>query len=148
MYADLGSRAFSNGDRGLFGLALDPSFPARPFVYVLYTFDGPVGGRKPLGRGRCEGLFDGACPVSGRLSRIEPDGAERVLVSGWCQQYPSHGVGDLTLVRTGCSTRAEARARATTASTPARPATSAAIPPARAGRYARRTRAWIAIRSA
>ena len=95
VYADLGSRVFSNGDRGLFGLALDPSFPARPFVYVLYTFDGPVGAREPLGRGRCEGLFEGACPVSGRLSRLEPDGSERVLLSGWCQQYPSHGVGDL-----------------------------------------------------
>jgi glucose/arabinose dehydrogenase len=96
VYADLGSRVFSNGDRGLFGLALHPSFPARPFVYVLYTFDGPVGGRRPLGRGRCQGLFEGACPVSGRLARIEPDGAERVLLSGWCQQYPSHGVGDLS----------------------------------------------------
>ena len=95
LYADLGSRVFSNGDRGLFGLALDPNFPARPFVYVLYTFDGPVGAREPLGRGRCEGLFEGACPVSGRLSRLGPDGSERVLLSGWCQQYPSHGVGDL-----------------------------------------------------
>ena len=95
VYADLGRRVFTNGDRGLFGLALDPSFPARPFVYVLYTFDGPVGAREPLGRRRCVGLFEGACPVSGRLSRLGPDGSERVLLSGWCQQYPSHGVGDL-----------------------------------------------------
>ena len=93
--ADLGGRVFSNGDRGLFGLALDPGFPARPYVYVFYTFDGPVAARDPLGRGRCKGLFEGACPVSGRLSRLGPNGAERVLLSGWCQQYPSHGVGDL-----------------------------------------------------
>ena len=93
--ADLGRRVFTNGDRGLFGLALDPSFPARPYLYVLYTFDGPIGAREPLGRARCKGLFDGACPVSGRLSRLGPDGTELVLLSGWCQQYPSHGVGDL-----------------------------------------------------
>jgi len=96
IYADLGRRVFSDGDRGLFGLALDPGFPARPFLYVLYTFDGPVGGREPLGRAPCKGLFEGACPVSGRLSRLEAGGRERVLLSGWCQQYPSHGVGDLT----------------------------------------------------
>lgn len=95
VYADLGRRVFSNGDRGLFGLALDPGFPERPYVYVLYTFAGPIGGREPLVRSRCTGLFKGACPVSGRLSRLGPNGAERVLLSGWCQQYPSHGVGDL-----------------------------------------------------
>ena len=95
VYADLGRRVFANGDRGLFGLALDPGFPARPFVYVLYTFDGPVEALEPLGRRRCRGLFEGACPVSGRLSQIGPEGAERVLLAGWCQQYPSHGVGDL-----------------------------------------------------
>jgi glucose/arabinose dehydrogenase len=93
--AELGSRVFTAGDRGLFGLALDPEFPARPFVYVLYTFDGPVDAKMPLGRRRCPGLFEGACPVSGRVSRLAPDGGERVLVAGWCQQYPSHGVGDL-----------------------------------------------------
>ena len=93
--ADLGRRVFSNGDRGLFGMALDPAFPARPYVYVLYTFDGPIGAREPLDRARCKGLFDGACRVSGRLSRLGPNGAERVLLTGWCQQYPSHGVGDL-----------------------------------------------------
>jgi glucose/arabinose dehydrogenase len=95
VFADLGRRVFTNGDRGLFGLALDPAFPARPYVYVLYTFDGPVGASKPLNRGRCEGLLEGQCPVSGRVSRLERGGRERVLLTGWCQQYPSHGVGDL-----------------------------------------------------
>jgi glucose/arabinose dehydrogenase len=95
VFADLGRRVFWNGDRGLFGLALDPAFPGRPYVYVLYTFDGPIGASRPLGRGACEGLLEGKCPVSGRLSRLERGGAERVLLSGWCQQYPSHGVGDL-----------------------------------------------------
>jgi glucose/arabinose dehydrogenase len=95
LYADLGSRVFTLGDRGLFGLALDPGFPERPYVYVLYTFDGPVGVREPLDRRRCPSLFQGGCPVSGRLSRLESGGREVVLVEGWCQQFPSHGVGDL-----------------------------------------------------
>lgn len=95
VFADLGERVFTNGDRGLFALALDPGFPERPYVYVLYTFDGPIGAREPLGRRGCRGLFEGRCPVSGRVSRLAPDGSETVLVSGWCQQYPSHGVGDL-----------------------------------------------------
>ena len=95
VFADLGHRVFTNGDRGLFALVLDPDFPKRLFVYVLYTFDGPVDAREPLGRRRCPGLFDGACPVSGRVSRLGADGSEVVLVAGWCQQYPSHGVGDL-----------------------------------------------------
>jgi glucose/arabinose dehydrogenase len=93
LWADLGERTFTLGDRGLFGLALAPGGP----VYVLYTFDGPVGATEPLGRRRCPELFDGGCVVSGRLSRIERGGRETVLVAGWCQQFPSHGVGDLVV---------------------------------------------------
>jgi glucose/arabinose dehydrogenase len=96
IFAELGPRLFRLGDRGLFGLALDPDFPRRPHVYVLYTFDGPVGAREPLDRPHCR-LFTGDCPVSGRLSRLTPGGGEQVLVAGWCQQFPSHGVGDLAL---------------------------------------------------
>ena len=33
--------------------------------------------------------------ISGRLSRIEPDGDEDVLIEDWCQQFPSHSVGSL-----------------------------------------------------
>jgi glucose/arabinose dehydrogenase len=96
VFADLGPRLYHLGDRGLFGLALDPAFPRRPRVYVLYTFDGPVGADEPPERPRCR-LFAGGCPVSGRLSLLVPGGRERVLVAGWCQQFPSHGVGDLAL---------------------------------------------------
>jgi glucose/arabinose dehydrogenase len=98
VWADLGERAFTLGDRGLFGLALGPDDGA---VYVLYTFDGPVGATEPLGRRRCPELFDGGCVVSGRLSRIERGGRETVLVAGWCQQFPSHGVGDLVFGEDG-----------------------------------------------
>ena len=92
LWADLGERTFTLGDRGLFGLALGPRDGA---VYVLYTFDGPVDANQPLGRRRCPKLFEGGCVVSGRLSRVERGGRETVLVAGWCQEFPSHGVGDL-----------------------------------------------------
>ena len=97
VFADLGRRIFRLGDRGLFGLALDPGFPQRQRLYVLYTFDGPVGASEPLGRRRCRPLFEGGCVVSGRLSMLEEGGRETVLLDGWCQQFPSHGVGDLVL---------------------------------------------------
>jgi glucose/arabinose dehydrogenase len=95
VFTDLGLRVFRLGDRGLFGLALDPAFPQQPRVYILYTFDGPVAATEPLRRRRCPPLFDGGCVVSGRLSLLEPGGRETVLLAGWCQQFPSHGVGDL-----------------------------------------------------
>jgi len=98
-WADLGSRTFTLGDRGLFGLALEPS--GDDAVYVLYTFDGPVDATEPLGRERCPELFKGGCVVSGRLSRLERGGRETVLVAGWCQQFASHGVGDLVLDEAG-----------------------------------------------
>ena len=98
LWADLGERTFTQGDRGLFGLALGPDDGA---VYVLYTFDGPVDATQPLGRRRCPELFAGGCVVSGRLSRIERGGRQTVLVAGWCQQFPSHGVGDLVFGEDG-----------------------------------------------
>ena len=35
------------------------------------------------------------CVVSGRLSRLAPGGHETPLITDWCQQYPSHSIGDL-----------------------------------------------------
>ena len=37
-------------DRGLLGMALDPDFPAEPYVYVLYTYDARSAGGAALGR--------------------------------------------------------------------------------------------------
>ncbi|MEK6276625.1 MAG: PQQ-dependent sugar dehydrogenase [Actinomycetota bacterium] len=39
LFADLSTNVHDYWDRGLLGLALDPQFPARPYVYVLYTYD-------------------------------------------------------------------------------------------------------------
>ena len=41
VFADLTGNVMDQWDRGLLGIALDPQFPTRPYVYVLYTYDAP-----------------------------------------------------------------------------------------------------------
>ena len=103
-FADLRTEVDNYWDRGLLGLALDPDFPATPYVYVLYTYDAPPGGTAPVWNDSCPGTpgptTDG-CVVSGRLARLTAagdtavPGSEKTLLWGWCQQFPSHSVGDL-----------------------------------------------------
>ena len=79
VYADLRSEVYNFWDRGLLGLALDPGFPATPNVYVLYSYDAPIGGAAP--RWGTIGFNTDACPtppaptgdgcvISARLSRL------------------------------------------------------------------------------
>ncbi|HEY8104317.1 MAG TPA: PQQ-dependent sugar dehydrogenase, partial [Gaiellaceae bacterium] len=107
LFADLSTNVHNFWDRGLLGLALDPSFPTRPYIYVAYTYDAPVGGTAP--RWGTPGVLSDPCPtppgptadgcvVSGRVSRLQAagnvmTGSEQVLLEGWCQQFPSHSVG-------------------------------------------------------
>ncbi|MEO3741902.1 PQQ-dependent sugar dehydrogenase [Plantactinospora sp. B5E13] len=98
--ADLGTNVHNQWDRGLLGLALPPDFPANPWLYVLYTYDAPPGQTAPIWNDVCGDANNGRCLVTGRLSRLrvsgdQMTGAEQVLISDWCQQYPSHSVGDL-----------------------------------------------------
>ena len=109
VFADLRTQVYNFMGRGLLGLALNPAFPAQPYVYVLYTHDAEIGGTAP--RWGSPGVSSDDCPtppgpdadgclVSGRLSRLQAKGsartgAEQVLIEGWCQQYSSHSVGDL-----------------------------------------------------
>ncbi len=96
-------------DRGLLGLALDPSLTGGSgngsYVYVFYSYD------HILGSGAAAPRWGDACPtppgpvtdgcvISGRLSRFAVSGdsitgAEQVLVEDWCQQFPSHSAGSL-----------------------------------------------------
>jgi glucose/arabinose dehydrogenase len=109
IFADLRTQVHNFWDRGLLGLALDPNFPANPYVYVLYTHDAAIGGTAPRW-GTAGATFDGCpsppgatddgCVVSGRLSRLTASGnsmtgTEQVLIEDWCQQYPSHSIGSL-----------------------------------------------------
>jgi uncharacterized repeat protein (TIGR01451 family) len=84
----------------LLGLALHPQFPSQPYVYVLYTYDAPVGGTAPTFGDACADPTGDGCVVSGRLSRLTAagntmTGPEVVLINDWCQQYPSHSIGSL-----------------------------------------------------
>src|SRR5215467_12326994 len=101
--ADLSAEVDDYWDRGLLGLALDPNFPANPYIYVLYTYDAPIGGTAPVWNDACPtppGATTDGCVVSARVSRLQVSGnvmtgSEQVLVSGWCQQFPSHSIGTL-----------------------------------------------------
>jgi glucose/arabinose dehydrogenase len=99
--ADLSGEVDDYWDRGLLGFALDPNYPASPYVYVLYTYDAPIGGTAPTWNDACPtppGPTTDGCVVSGRLSRLKLSGTfatETVLINDWCQQFPSHSMGAL-----------------------------------------------------
>ena len=95
VYADLRTNVHDYWDRGLLGLALDPSFPTKNVIYALYTYDAPIGGTAPVYNDNCVDPTGAGCKVSGRLSRILSDGSEQVMIEDWCQQYPSHSIGSL-----------------------------------------------------
>ena len=122
VFADLNANVYNFWDRGLLGLALDPNFPASPYVYVLYTydfnpFDPDPSRRDDVPRWGTPGVYADPCPtppgatadgcvVMGRLSRLEAagnvvTGPEQVLLTDWCQQYPSHSVGSLAFDSSG-----------------------------------------------
>src|SRR5918995_516011 len=99
-FVDLRSKVHDFWDRGLLGMALDPQFTTgRPYVYVLYAYDkAPDSILQPRWGDGCPtppGGTDDGCVISGRLSRLAPNGAETVLIEDWCQQYPSHSTGSI-----------------------------------------------------
>src|SRR5262249_15103164 len=53
IFADLRTNVYNYGKSGLLGMALDPNFATMPYVYVLYTYDGPVGGTAPTWGDSC-----------------------------------------------------------------------------------------------
>jgi glucose/arabinose dehydrogenase len=112
--ADLRSDVYNFWDRGLLGMALDPEFPTRPYLYVLYTRDALPGGTSPHWGTAGEesdpcpdppGATTDGCVVTGRLARLTITGnastAQTNLITDWCQQYPSHSVGDLAFGQDG-----------------------------------------------
>ncbi len=106
-FADLRTEVDDYWDRGLLSIALDPNFSAaHPYLWALFTRDAPIGGTPPVWNDACPdppGPSTFGCVVSGRLVRLTANasldqavpGSELNLLDGWCQQYPSHSVGDL-----------------------------------------------------
>jgi len=111
-------KVMAKGDRGILGMKLDPEYPTKPYIYLSYTYDAPIGGDSSLsththysdGSDECEEAVNNGvdCLVSGRLARIKIDPAtsvavggpvdptsEEVLVNSWCQQVSSHSIGDI-----------------------------------------------------
>jgi glucose/arabinose dehydrogenase len=120
LFKDLRTETYDHGDRGLLGLAVDPEFPTKPYVYALFTYDHVLGSSEPVPEwGTPEHTGDSCplvpgngsddCVVSGRLVRytanISEDGeghlhavagTEKALIpEDWCQQFSSHSIGDL-----------------------------------------------------
>ncbi len=108
-FIDLRTEVFNFWDRGLLGMALDPQFTTKPYVYLLYSRDAEIGGTAPkwgspgVSADNCPtppGPTGDGCVVSGRLVRVAvladgTGGAPQILVDDWCQQYPSHSIGDI-----------------------------------------------------
>ena len=91
-----------NWDRGLLGLALDPDFPAKPYVYALYTYDAPIGGTAPTWNDQCPTPRADHQRMRGQRAALalhrrgrRAVGPEQVLIEDWCQQGPTHTIGDL-----------------------------------------------------
>ena len=91
-------------DRGLLGLAVDPGWPARPYIYALYTYDALPGGAAPRWNDVCPsspGPVADGCVVTGRLDRVtvNPSTGQASsaihLITDWCQQFPSHSIGSV-----------------------------------------------------
>lgn len=97
VFADLRSQVHQYSDRGLLGLAVDPQFPTRPYVYVLYTMDAPLGSSPPFYNDTCSN--PDFCPAGARLSKLTASGnvmiSQTVLLESWCQINDSHSVGTL-----------------------------------------------------
>ena len=149
VFADLHTNVHNYWDRGLMGLAVDPQFlTGKPYVYVLYAYNHILGDAAPAPKwpaadalnppgsvydDRCTnppaGTIDG-CVISGRLSRLTASGgvmtgSEHVLIEDWCQQFPSHSMGNLMFGSDGAlyarrvTARASGRQPRTTASSAA-----------------------------
>lgn len=101
--ADLRASVYNGGDRGLLGLAVHPQFPAQPYVYVAYSYDGLIAGPSPKYGGGTDWDpcpdTNKSCPIGGRIGRLTWAngvlGSEKVLVEDYCNQFLSHSLGDL-----------------------------------------------------
>ena len=102
---DLRTQTWNYEDSGLNGLAVDPQFPARPYIYISYAYDAPPGGTAPTWG--VAGADDDACSrtdvehcvVQGRVARLTLSGnkavAHDVLFQASCHPWSSHAIDDV-----------------------------------------------------
>ena len=106
VFADLRTQVHNFSDRGLLSLAVDPDFPAEPYVYVFYVRDAAIGGTAPrwgtpgVTVDPCPDDTGTGCPVGGRISRLQASGEfmtgpETVLVEDFCEQFTTDTGGGL-----------------------------------------------------
>ena len=119
-FADLSVAVNNYGDRGMTGIAVDPQFPARPYVYVNYTYNRDPRDNPPVvpkwgvpgqqyddcpQEADLQAPVKTGCPVMDRVSRLTatktalgwtmaPNG-ELPLVTDGCAQFSSHSSGDV-----------------------------------------------------
>src|SRR5919202_265330 len=88
--ADLRTEVHNFWDRGLLGLAIDPQWPARPYVYVSYSYDAAIGGTAPRwgtpgatgdGCPNPPGATTDGCVISNRLSKLTIDPATNQMTN-------------------------------------------------------------------
>ena len=102
--ADLRTETFNSRDSGMNGLAVDPQFPERPYIYVTYEHDAPPGGTAPAYG--TAGQDDDACPdadhvcvKTGRAVKLTLSGndmvAQEVLLDDACQGTSAHAINDV-----------------------------------------------------
>lgn len=110
LFADLRTEVYDGQDRGLLGLAVDPDFPARPYVYALFNYDHILGDPAPPPRWGTPNTEGDPCPEpkgadscmgSGLLVRLTADAAgdhaiaQTPLIEDWCQQFSTHSPDDI-----------------------------------------------------
>jgi glucose/arabinose dehydrogenase len=103
--ADLRTEVYSWGDRGMLGLAIDPDFPTRPYLYASYAYDGAKGQTAPVyGTGtdsdncRRSAITGPGCVASGKVVQLRLSGAgttKKDLLHEWCLHFGSHAIDDL-----------------------------------------------------
>lgn len=105
VWADIRPNVHDFWDRGLLGMALDPDFLSNGRLYVSYTYNAPPGGSAPAWPDDdCPtppGETTDGCVVSGRVSALTGGSSEQVLVSDWCQQFPSHSMSGIVFDAAG-----------------------------------------------
>jgi glucose/arabinose dehydrogenase len=102
LFADLRRQVHNHLDRGLLSVEVDPGWPLRPFVYVLYSRDAPVGQAVAVYGGTTDSdpCPTAGCPAQTVIARLTADAtpamtASTDLVAGVCTQFPYHDGGGL-----------------------------------------------------